>query len=261
MTTKDEAVLWRVDGAVGIVELNRPDKFNCLSSAVIAGLNAALDRFASDDAVRAVLVRGNGKHFCTGADLDEVLAARNSREALAAFMAGGHAVLRRFEALPLPVVAAVHGLALAGGLEVMMACDVVYAAASARFGDQHARFGLVPGWGGSQRLPRLVGLRRALELMYSARWLDAEEAKAWGLVNQVVPEAELEAAALGFCRELAARNREGLAAMKRFARQGLDLTLGEGLALEEREVVEAMMTDNVSEGLAAFQERREPNFA
>jgi enoyl-CoA hydratase len=161
----------------------------------------------------------------------------------------------------LPVVAAVHGLALAGGLEIMLACDVVFAGTGARFGDQHAQYGLVPGGGGSQRLPRIVGLRRALDLMYTNRWLDAQEAERWGLVNYVVADDELFDQALAYCEDLATKSRSGLAAMKRMSRQGLEGSLDAGLTLEAREVVDALLSDDTAEGLAAFQERRPPEFA
>ena len=122
------------------------------------------------------------------ADLAEVL-ERLEGDTFDDFVARGHAVLRNLECAELPVVVAVHGLALAGGLELVLAGDVVFAAASAKFGDQHARYGLVPGWGGTQRLPRIVGARRALDLMFSARWIEASEARDWGLVNYVVDDA------------------------------------------------------------------------
>ncbi len=190
----ESPVATQQDGGVGIIELARPDKFNCLSLEVCQGLGAALDRFeAPGSDVRALLVRAQGPHFCTGADLQQVKGLRHNAQELAGFMAAGHRVLRRLEASALPVVAACQGLSLAGGLELMLACDVVFAARDARFGDQHAQFGLIPGWGGSQRLPRLIGLRRALDLFYSARWLSADDARAIGLVNHVcAPERPSE---------------------------------------------------------------------
>jgi enoyl-CoA hydratase len=220
------------DGAVGIIELARPDKFNCLTLAVHAAIDAALTRFeAPGSGVRALLIRAQGKNFCTGADLDEVRALRDKPAELAAFLATGHAVLRRLEASALPVIAACRGLALAGGLELMMACDVVFAARDARFGDQHAQFGLVPGWGGSQRLPRLVGLRRALDLFYSARWIDAAEAKEWGLVNTLCDADVVDAQALAYAHKVATRSRGGIATMKQLAREGLEGSLSDGLDL------------------------------
>ena len=256
-----EDVLFEIRDGVGIAALNRPDKFNCLSSGIVRGLEAALDRCTTDRAVRALVICGNGKNFSTGADLDEVLAARPDPAALRRFIASGHGMLARIEALDLPVIAAVHGLALAGGLELLLAADVVIADPAARIGCQHSRYGLVPGWGGTQRLPRRVGLTRALELMYSARWLEAAEARDWGLVNRISPAGGAREAALAFAGDLAGKSRSGLGAMKQLARRGLDLALGEGLELERDRVVTALLSDDVSEGLAAFQARREPRFA
>jgi enoyl-CoA hydratase/carnithine racemase len=181
-------VLLELQAQVGVITLNRPEKFNCISRGLADGLCAAVRSLEVNPACRVVLLKANGKHFCTGADLDEVLEARASRASLESFLSAGHEALTALERSRLPVVAAVHGLCLAGGLELSMACDVVFAASSARFGDQHSRYGLIPGWGGTQRLPRLVGLRRALHLMYSAEWLDAVAAREWGLVNLVVDD-------------------------------------------------------------------------
>ncbi|MBN9562051.1 MAG: enoyl-CoA hydratase/isomerase family protein [Alphaproteobacteria bacterium] len=254
-------VLAERDGSVGIIRLNRPAKFNCLSTAVMSGIAAALDGFEGDSTIRAVLVASEGKHFCTGADLDEVKGLRSDRAALTHFIATGHAALCRLEASALPVVVAVQGLCLAGGLELMLACDVAFAGADARFGDQHAQFGLIPGWGGSQRLTRTVGMRRASDLFFSANWIDAETAKAWGLVNAVTADAAPVQEALAYCRTLAERSRSGLATMKRLARQGADLPLADGLRLEQELAVDALLAGDVTEGLAAFQERRKPRFA
>ena len=247
-------------GATAVLELARPEKFNCLSSAVHAAIEAALDAAEADPACRAVLIAAQGKHFCTGADLAEVQALRAAGR-FDAFIAQGHRVLCRLEASPLPVVMAVQGLCLAGGLELALAGDVILAAEGAKFGDQHAQYGLVPGWGGSQRLPRRVGLTRALDLMFCARWLTAAQARDWGLVAQVVPDAELRQQALAYCEQLATRSRPGLAAMKRLARQGADLPLTDALQLEQRLALEAMAGPDVDEGLAAFGERRPPRFS
>lgn len=253
-------VLTEIREGIGIVELNRPDKFNCLSSGIVSGLDAALTAFENDKSVRAILLRGQGKYFCTGADLTEVLVARDDRDELEKFIANGHRTLRRLELSPLPVIVAVHGLCLAGGLELMMSCDIVFAARSAKIGCQHARYGLVPGWGGTQRLPRLVGVRRGLDLMFSGRWLEADEARDWGLVNYVTADEDLMSDAEAYCADLVKKSPDGLAAMKALGREGLDKSLAEGLAFEEHQVVDALLTDNVSEGLAAFQARREPVF-
>ncbi len=254
-------VLVELQAQVGVITLNRPEKFNCISRGLADGLCAAVRSLEVNPACRVVLLKANGKHFCTGADLDEVLEARTSRASLESFLSAGHEALMALERSRLPVVAAVHGLCLAGGLELSMACDVVFAASSARFGDQHSRYGLIPGWGGTQRLPRLVGLRRALHLMYSAEWLDAVAAREWGLVNLVVDDdAALADRAMAYAQALATRNPESVAAMKSLARSGLDEALSDGLAHEASCVVDVLRSENVSEGLTAFHARREPRF-
>lgn len=248
-------------GAVGIIELARPDKFNCLSLAVHAALEAAFDEFeAPGSDVRAILICAQGKNFSTGADLTEVKAMFGDAAQLRHFIGSGHRLLKRLEASELPVVAACQGLSLAGGTELMLACDVVFAAKDARFGDQHAQFGLIPGWGGSQRLPRIVGLRRAMDLFFAARWIDADTALQWGLVNTVVEPDALRDAALDYCTKLATRSRVGIAAMKRLARQGLEGSLQAGLKMEEDVAPAALLHDDVKEGVAAFEARRAPDF-
>lgn len=255
-----EVVKIFTDGPVGILELNRPEVFNCLCLAVMEAFDAGMRQFEADPAIRTVLIRSTGKHFCTGADLDEVKGKRNSRDELDHFISYGHSVLRSMETSDLPVVVAVQGLCLAGGLETMMAADIAFSGENARFGDQHAQFGLIPGWGGTQRLARLVGQRRAIDLMYSARWVGADEACAWGLINYVVPDAELHDQAMAYCKTLATRNGEGIAMMKRLTEQGLAGDLDAGLQLEIDEAPKALMSENVTEGLTAFQEKREPAF-
>lgn len=247
---------------VATIELSRPAVFNCLSQRMLSEIRDAVATFDRDGA-RAVLIAASGKNFCTGAALDEVEAVRGGEEELRAFLALGHSVLDRLEASPLPVIAAVQGLCLAGGIELVLACDVVFAAEDARFGDQHAAFGLIPGWGGSQRLTRTLGLRRAIDLMYSARWIDAPTAMQWGLVNHVVPAARLREDALAYARQLATRSRAGLAAIKRLGRHAADAdqSLPDGLRLEQQEAMRVLTGIDISEGLAAFRERRVPNFA
>lgn len=254
-------VLVSRDGATGIVELARPAKNNCLSRECLCLIGEALAMFEADRSIRAVLIRAQGKNFCAGADLDQVgsFEARGQESALNSRI--GHDVLKALEASRLPVVAAVQGLALAGGVELVLACDVVLAGESARLGDQHAHFGLVPGWGGSQRLPRVIGLRRSLDLFFSARWIDAATALNWGLVNQVVSDERLQQAALDYCIRLAARNPDGLALMKRLARQGLESALADGLEAELAEIPAFVESANVQEGVRAFLQKREPRFA
>ncbi|MGF7160362.1 enoyl-CoA hydratase [Rhodoligotrophos appendicifer] len=250
-----------VTDGVGLITLARPDKLNCLSSAMLEGLAAALDRFEAEPAVRAILICAQGKHFCAGADLEEVKGLRQDPVALEAFFRRGHELLCRFEASDLPVVAAVQGACLAGGLELVLASDVVFAAETASFGDQHAQYGLFPGWGATQRLPRLIGMRRALDLMFTAGRLDARKAESWGLVNHVTDADKLQAEAMAYCAGFSHRSRSAIAAMKRVSRTGAEGTLTDGLESEIKAALTLVMGDDVGEGIRAFEDRRAPQFA
>ncbi|MGR3550776.1 enoyl-CoA hydratase/isomerase family protein [Pseudooceanicola sp.] len=249
-----------IEGNVGIIELARPDKFNCLSLEVHKCISAARADFEANRDIRSILIRAQGKHFCTGADLTEVKGKLNDPAALDHFIAFGMENLRDLETSSLPVVVAVQGLCLAGGIELMLSCDVCFAAETAQFGDQHAQFGLIPGWGGSQRLTRLMGLRRALDLMFSARWLKSSEAQEAGLVNYVVPDEELNKAALEYCQKIATRSRPGIAEMKRLAREGSDLGIDQQMRLERDAAIRALPSGDVAEGLEAFENKRKPDF-
>ncbi|MBR1040676.1 enoyl-CoA hydratase/isomerase family protein [Bradyrhizobium viridifuturi] len=249
-----------VEGSVGIIELARPEKSNCLSLEAHECISRAREKFEADRNVRSILICAQGKHFCTGADLTEVKSKLMDAHALDYFIAFGMEGLRKLEQSRLPVIVAVQGLCLAGGIELMLSCDVCFAAESAQFGDQHAQFGLIPGWGGSQRLTRLMGLRRALDLMFSARWLKADEAKEAGLVNYIVPDGELRQAALAYCQKIATRSRPGIAEMKRLAREGADMATDQQMRLERDAAVRALPSEDVAEGLNAFENRRTPAF-
>ncbi|RZK59159.1 MAG: enoyl-CoA hydratase/isomerase family protein [Rhodococcus sp. (in: high G+C Gram-positive bacteria)] len=248
-------------GAVGVIELSRPEKFNALSRAAFETIRAAIDEFEQPDSgVRSVLITAQGRHFSTGGDLAEAKVMMRDPTLLDDFLLLVHETLQRLENSPLPVIASCRGLALAGGLELALCCDVVFAASDARFGDQHVQYGLVPAWGGTQRIPRLIGLSRALDLMYSGRWIDAETALRWGIVNYVVDPERLDEEATKYCSVLASRSRPGLAAMKRLGRGALHNTLNLGLHLERETVVGAMAGGDPAEGIAAFEARRHPHF-
>jgi enoyl-CoA hydratase/carnithine racemase len=254
------AIVTAVEGPVGIIELNRPDKFNSLTTAAHDAIIEACAAFESNTSLRAILIRTAGDNFCTGADLQEVTEILADDAALNHFLTRGHEAMSRLETSPLPIVAAVQGLCLAGGLELMLAADVCFAGRTARLGDQHAKFGLIPGWGGSQRLPRAIGMRRALDLMMSGRWIGADEALQVGLVNYVVPDESLRAEAMAYCQALAGRSRGGLAVMKRLSRDGAELGLSDALRLECQAAGVHLKGGDVAEGIAAFRERRKPVF-
>ncbi|SIT41725.1 Enoyl-CoA hydratase/isomerase [Paraburkholderia piptadeniae] len=262
MKNADRHVIAIRSGAVGIIELSRPEKFNAMSRAAFDSIAAAMDEFEHrDSGVRAVLIRAQGKNFCTGGDLDEARTMMKDTESLDGFLRHVGAVLERIEGSPLPVVTACQGLTLAGGLELTLCSDIVFAASDARFGDQHVQYGLVPAWGATQRLPRLVGIMRSLDLMYSGRWIDAATALEWDLVSYVVAADQLREESMKYCQTLAARSRPGLAAMKRLVRSGVQASLSQGLRIEREAVLESMRGSDPQEGIEAFLARRQPQFS
>lgn len=260
MTDQAIGVSHLIEGEVGIIEISRPDVFNALSSAVLSGLRDSLKTLEQNSSVKVVLIKTAGKNFCTGADLNEVNEGLKSPEVLERFLRNGHAALRTLERSPLPVVIVVQGLALAGGLELMLAGDVVFAGRTARFGDQHAQFGLIPGWGGSQRLPRIVGSRRALDLFLGVRWIDAKTAFDWALVNYVVDDDQLVDEALSYCRKICERSPAGLSEMKRLGRLHSDRTLDADLEAEIQAALKYLPGSDVAAGIEAFRTKSSPKF-
>ena len=243
------------DAGVAHIVLDRPAQLNAISPELLRDLEAACATIEADGDVRAVALTGAGRAFCAGADLRAVEDVASDPDGWRAFMDLWHRVFDRIERLPPPVIAGVHGLALAGGLELILVCDLVVADEAARFGDQHANFALVAGGGGSQRLPRLIGARRAKELMLLGGWLDARQARDWGLVNRVVPTGTVEAATLALARDLAERSGAASRTVKLLVDRGLDVDVRTGLALEKRKVAEHMRTDDAAAGLRAFRAR------
>ena len=243
------------EGAVAHVVLDRPAQLNAVSPELLRDLDAACAAIEDDPGVRAVTLTGAGRAFCAGADLRVVEELAPDPAQWTAFMDLWHRVFDRIERLPPPVIAGVHGLALAGGLELLLVCDLVVCDEAARIGDQHANFALVAGGGGSQRLPRLIGARRAKELMLLGGWLDARQAHTWGLVNRVVPAGTVEAATRTLAAELADKSGEASRTVKRLVDHGLALDLRAGLELEKQQVAAHMRTDDAVAGLRAFRER------
>lgn len=248
------------ENGVALITVNRPDKLNALSSAVIGELSEAFDRVRNDAAIHAALVTGAGeKAFVAGADINEL--ASLSAIQLRAYALRGQAVFRGIETCGKPVAAAVNGFALGGGLELAMACTVRFASDNARLGQPEVKLGIVPGYGGTQRLPRLVGRGRALELLLTGEPIGAAEAYRIGLVNAVTPPAEL----LPYCRawlaKVLANGPVAVALTMEAVDAGLDGGIDAGLRLEAAAFGVSAATEDRREGTRAFLEKRRPVFA
>jgi enoyl-CoA hydratase/carnithine racemase len=254
------AITYATGGGIARITLNRPAQLNAISPELLEDLDRACALVEGDASVRAVTLTAAGRAFCAGADLRAVRELSPDAARWSAFMGLWHRVFDRIEALPVPVIAGVHGLALAGGLELVLVADLVVADETARLGDQHANFGLVAGGGGSQRLPRLIGARRAKELMLLGGWLGATEALAWGLVNRVAPAGTVAAVVEEIAASLAAGSASANRTVKALVNRAFDAELGEGLALERRLVALHMRSADAAEGLRAFAEKRKPVF-
>lgn len=248
-------VLGERKGAVLLLTLNRPERLNVLNRAMLAALDEWFRQAADDSDVRVVVLTGAGdRAFCAGADVTELRDL--SEDAAYAFMRHGQDVFGRIERLPKPVLAAINGYALGGGCELAMACDLRYAATTAQLGQPEIRLGNLPGWGGTQRLPRLVGPARAKELIFTGTPIDASAASAIGLVNQVLPGSKLLGTVLELASHLAERAPLPLSLAKQTIALGLRDGLAAGLEAEARAVARCCTTPEQRAAVAAFLARR-----
>lgn len=249
-------------GPVEWVILDRPDDLNCLSPIMLNEIGSALDRAQADASVRCVVLMGRGRAFCAGADLKFVadMPPAERDAATARFLRDATDVVARIEAFPKPVIAAVNGIATAGGMEIILGCDIVVAAAGARLGDGHANYGLLPGAGGSARLPRRLGLNHAKRLMFTGDLLPASDSIFAQLINMIVPDSELVDKVGNLASTIAKKSPLGLAAMKRLANAAVESRLFDAIEAELEANAAYVSSYDRNEGLAAFRERRSPNF-
>jgi enoyl-CoA hydratase len=253
-----QLVTFDVADRIATITVNRPEKLNALNAATIAELDRAIDEARARDDVAAVILTGAGRAFVAGADITEIVAS-NPVEARELALRGQR-MMRKFETSPKPTVAAVNGFALGGGCELAMACHIRVAAEGAKFGQPEVKLGIVPGYGGTQRLPRLVGKGRALQLLLSAEMIDAAEAYRIGLVNQVVPAGEAVAAARALLAPVLANGALAVALCLEAVDRGLDMGLDDGLAFEAGAFGLLAATADMREGMTAFLEKRAPAF-
>lgn len=244
---------------VATITVNRPDKLNALNDATIAELGVAIDEARIRQDVGGVILTGAGRAFVAGADISELqsqspgVAKGRSR--------AGQEIFRRFETCPKPTLAAVNGFALGGGCELAMACHMRIASEHAKFGQPEVKLGILPGYGGTQRLPRLIGKGRALQLLMTGEVIDAEEAYRTGLVNRVVHAAELMGAAQKIIKQVMVNAPLAVALCIEAVDRGLQMSLEEGLVLEANHFGLLSATEDMQQGMSAFLEKRAPTFS
>ena len=253
-----ENLLLDVRDRIATITINRPDKLNALNDATIAEIGSAIDQVAGDSAVGGIVLTGAGRAFVAGADI-AVLAAQGPVEARARAREG-QAVFRRIETSAKPVIAAINGFALGGGCELAMACHVRIASDTAQFGQPEVKLGITPGFGGTQRLARLVGRGRALQLLLTGERISAQEALRIGLVNAVVPAADLLGAANTMMGQMLANAPLAISLCIEAVDRGLDMSTDEGCALEANHFGLLAATADMREGMSAFLEKRPARF-
>ncbi|HET8649590.1 MAG TPA: enoyl-CoA hydratase-related protein [Gemmatimonadales bacterium] len=252
-------LLFDLADGIARVTVNRPDKLNALNATVIAELDAAVTQIIDDDAIRGVIVTGAGpKAFVAGADIGEI-AAQNPAEGKARSLAG-QGMMRRLERCGKPVIAAINGFALGGGCELAMACHIRIASESARFGQPEVKLGIGPGYGGTVRLPRLVGRGRALELLLTGAMIDAQEAWRIGLVNRVVAADQLIPESEAMMRTILANGPLAVRIVLEAVDAALEMNLDDALLLEANHFGLLSSTEDMREGTGAFLAKRPPNF-
>tara|TARA_B100000530_G_C15865403_1_gene451122 strand:- start:357 stop:1139 length:783 start_codon:yes stop_codon:yes gene_type:complete len=254
-----DTLLYEQSGQIVTLTVNRPESLNALNRATIEDLTAAFSAIATDDSVRVVVLTGAGdKAFVAGADISEM--ANLDPEAAEAFARLGNALGDRMETLPKPIIAAVNGFALGGGCELAMACDFIIASERARFGQPEVNLGLIPGFGGTQRLQRLVGRGLARRIIYTGEMIKADEAKSIGLVTEVVAQDGLLDRVRDVAWLISQKGPLAVAACKTAINQGADAELGIAIDNEARLFGSMFATEDMREGTSAFVEKRAPKF-
>ena len=251
-----ETLILDREESFAVITLNRPPA-NAISEQLITEVNAALNAVQSDDSVRAVIVTGAGdKIFCGGADLASAFSGGDVEQ----FIRFGNSVMRKLERFPKPVIAAINGHAMGGGMEIAMACHLRLMKESARMGQTESNLGIIPGYGGTQRLPRLVGRTKALEYLLLGTQIPAAECLALGLVNRLSKEGETLNDAKALARQLGGRAPLAMAAIIRAVDEGLEAPMAKSIDIELEQFLPTLRSEDASEGIQAFFAKREPHF-
>jgi enoyl-CoA hydratase len=254
-----ENIIYHVEESIATITFNRPKALNALNAALLTEFSQAIDAVAADGSARVLVLTGAGdKAFVAGADISE-LATYNTLTAKN-FSQNGHAIFVKLQELPIAVIAAVNGFALGGGTEIAIACDFIYASENAKFGQPEINLGVIPGFGGTQRLPRLIGANRAKELIFTGKMISAAEAERIGLANKVVPADQLMEEVMQTAREIATKGKVALRAAKQAINYGLNTDLASGIHIEVEGFGMCYGSSDAKEGTSAFLEKRKAVF-
>ncbi|WP_185907819.1 enoyl-CoA hydratase/isomerase family protein [Psychrobacillus soli] len=253
-----EDILCRIEGKIAIIDINRPP-YNALNSAIFEGMITFLEELYRNDEANVVVIKGAGeKAFSAGADINQFVSRLGSKDI--SLTAGFHKAFELLTQLPIPVIAALKGHVLGGGLELALACDFRICDENTKMGLPEINLGIFPGAGGTQRLPRLIGKSKAMEMIMFGTIINAEEAKQYGLVNKIVAFEHVEEEALNWANMLKDKPKVALQKIKKTINHGLELSLAEGLRYEMEMFAEMFVSEDAREGINAFLEKRKPNF-
>lgn len=258
-------ITFQVNDKIAKVTLSRPEALNSLNSETVSELESIFDFLANDRNILGVIVTGEGKAFCAGADITEILkedpgSSENLSERFGDYVDVVHRVFNKIENYPRPVIAAVNGFALGGGCELAMCCDIRIASSRALFGQPEVKLGVIACYGGTQRLPKIVGAGIAKEIMYTGRTVKAEEAMAIGLINRVVDHDHLLKEAEALMRSIISNAPIAVKYTKACINKGLEVSIDYGLVYEKNMVGLCLASDDSREGITAFMEKRQPDF-
>jgi len=252
-------IIFQTDDGIATITFNRPEVLNALNEASLKEFSHALDNIASAKDIRVLILTGAGeKSFVAGADITEFLKFNVLKAKI--FSETGHGLLNKLQELPIPVIAAVNGFALGGGCEVVIACDFIYASENAMFGLPEINLGIIPGFGGTQRLPRLIGKNRAKEMIFTGKMIPAAEAQAMGLVNKVFAQDQLMDEVMKVAKAIGSKGKVALRAAKQAINGGMDMDLKTGCHIEIDAFAVCLASPDAKEGTMAFLEKRKADF-
>jgi enoyl-CoA hydratase len=252
-------IIFQIEDQIATITFNRPEVLNALNEASLKEFSHAVDNVAADEDIRVLILTGAGdKSFVAGADIKEFLKFNALKAKL--FSEMGHGIVNKLQELPIPVIGAVNGFALGGGCEVVIACDFIYASENAMFGLPEINLGIIPGFGGTQRLPRLIGKNRAKEMIFTGKMISAAEAQAMGLVNKVCVQDQLMIEVLNIAKIMVSKGKVSLRAAKQVINTGMDVDLKTGCRIEIDAFAICLASPDAKEGTLAFLEKRAADF-